>query len=242
MSNTNVKASTQYAAPVHRHTPSMSYELVSFDTSKENPISFEDVNLNVINTLIYLDKTRVCTHNNNNNNNDNTPEPYIRATVMYMYNRKALHCLPPSTSTNFTLQDFQKRHGDWLEYVTEYSIDDVGYTSSCTLSQLNSAIHMDNVDEILANALVLTSDILESSWKPADSKHKYGAYQLTKYEAAETAALKMGIPESFVQLIDILLSVAWNDSLSWANRVLNPSNNSETMQENDNVNWRYPYG
>lgn len=226
MSNTNVKASTQYAAPVHRHTPSVFYELVSFDTSKENPISFEDVNLNVISTLIYLDKTRVRTHNN-------TPEPYIRATVKYVYNRKAIHGLPLSTSTNFTLQDFQKHHGDWLEHVTDYSIDDVGYTSSCTLSQLNK---LNNVDEILANALVLTADIRKSSWRPADSKHKYGAYKLTKYEAAEKAALKMGIPKSFVQLIDILLSVAWNDSLSWANRILNPSNNSETMHKSYNVN------
>ena len=115
MSNTNVKAA-QYTAPVHRHIPVVSYELVSFDKSKENPISFEDVNLNVISTLIYLDKTRVRTHTD-------TPEPYIRATVAYTHNRKALHDMPCSTSHNFTLHDFETHHSDWLQHITEYSMD-----------------------------------------------------------------------------------------------------------------------
>lgn len=208
MSNTNVKAA-QYTAPVHRHIPVVSYELVSFDKSRENPISFEDVNLNVISTLIYLDKTRMRTHTD-------TPEPYIRATVTYTHNRKALHDMPISTSTNFTFSDFQIHHKGWLEHVTEYSIESI------------SSNKISNVDEIIANALILASNIRESSWKQADAIHKYGA--------TDTAAIKLGIPESFAQLIDILLSAAWNDSLIWANNVLNPSNSSETMQENDNVN------
>ena len=227
MSNTNVKAATQYTAPVHRHMPVVLYELVSFDKSKENPISFEDVSLNVISTLIYLDKTRVRTHTD-------TPEPYIRATVAYTHNRKAMHGVPFSTSKNFTFRDFETHHSDWLEHITEYSIESI--SSNNTRSNNTRSNKLNNVDEIIANALIIASVICESSWKPADPKHKYGAYQLTKYEAAETAALKMGIPESFVQLIDILLSVAWNDSLSWANRVLNSSKSSKTIQENYNVN------
>ena len=224
VSNTNVKAATQYTAPVHRHMPVVLYELVSFDKSKENPISFEDVSLNVISTLIYLDKTRVRTHTD-------TPEPYIRATVAYTHNRKATHDVPCNTSKNFTFRGFETQHGAWLKHITEYSIESI----SSDNTQVR-CISTYNVDEIIANALVLAADIRESSWKHADAVHKYGAYQLTKYEAAEMAALKMGIPESFARLIDILLSAAWNDSLVWADIVLNSSNSSETMQENDNVN------
>ena len=123
MSNTNVKAATQYTAPVHRHIPVVLYELVSFDKSKENPISFEDVSLNVITTLIYLDKTRVRTRTD-------TPEPYIRATVTYTYNRKAQHDVPFSTSTNFTFRDFETHHSDWLEHITEYSIESISSNST----------------------------------------------------------------------------------------------------------------
>ena len=243
VSNTNVKAATQYTAPVHRHMPVVLYELVSFDKSKENPISFEDVSLNVISTLIYLDKTRVRTHTGVRTHTD-TPEPYIRATVAYTHNRKALHDVPFSTSKNFTFRDFETHHSDWLEHITEYSIESIssnntrsnntqGIAQSNTISQTSN---QDKAAEIIANALILASDIRESSWKPADAIHKYGAYQLTKYEAADTAALKMGIPESLAQLIDILLSAAWNDSLVWANSVLNSSNSSKTIQESDNVN------
>ena len=227
MSNTNVKAATQYTAPVHRHIPVVVYELVSFDKSKENPISFEDVSLNVISAMIYLDKTRVCTHTD-------TPEPYIRATVSYTYNRKALHDVPFSTSTNFTFRDFEKHHRDWLEHITEYSIESI--SSNSTRSDNTRSDKLNNADEIIANALIIASDIRESSWKHADAIHKCGEYQLTKCEAADAAALKMGIPESFAQLIDILLSAAWNDSLVWANRVLNSSKISKTIQEKDNAN------
>ena len=223
MSNTNVKAAT---APVHRHMPVVLYELVSFDKSKENPISFEDVSLNVINTLLYLDKTRVRTHTD-------TPEPYIRATVAYTHNRHAMHDVPSNTSTNFTLHAFETHHSDWLEHITEYSIESI--SSNNTRSDNTRSDKLNNVDEIIANALIIASDIRESSWKQADAIHKYGAYQLTKYEAAEKAALKMGIPESFAQLVDILLSAAWNDSIAWANSVLNSSKSSKNSGEgNDN--------
>ena len=226
MSNTNVKAATQYTAPVHRHIPVVIYELVSFDKSKENPISFEDVSLNVISTMIYLDKTRVRTHTD-------TPDPYIRATVTYTHNCKALHDVPFSTSTNFTFRDFEKHHSYWLEHITEYSIDRI--SSNSTRSDNTRSGKLNNVDEIIANALIIASVIRESSWKHADATLKCGAYQLTKYEAADAAALKMGIPESFAQLIDILLTAAWNDSLVWANRVLNSSKSSKTIQENLNA-------
>ena len=128
MSSTNVKASTQCANTqcaatqctdnVQRHIPIIKYELVSFDKSKENPISFEEVNLNVINTLLYLNKTRVCT-------NTYTPEPYIRATVIYNYNCQALHDMPSSSSIDFTLLDFQILHKYWLDHVTNYTIENI---------------------------------------------------------------------------------------------------------------------
>ena len=216
-----MKAATQYAAPVHRHIPVVLYELVSFDKSKENPISFEDVSLNVISTLIYLDKTRVRTHTY-------TPEPYIRATVTYTHNRKAMHGVPFSTSQNFTFRDFETHHSDWLEHITEYSIESI--SSNNTRSNNTRSNKLNNVDEIIANALIIASVIRESSWEHADA--------LPKYEAADAAALKMGIPESFAQLIYILLSTAWTDSLVWANRVLNSSKSSKTIQENDNANLR----
>ena len=232
MSNTNVKAATQYTAPVHRHIPVVLYETVSVDGSRENPISFEDVSLNVITAMIYLDKTRVRTHTD-------TPDPYIRATVAYTYNRKAQHDVPFSTSTNFTFRDFEKHHSYWLEHITEYSIERISSNSTRsdnTRSDNTRSGKLNNVDEIIANALIIASVIRESSWKHADATLKCGAYQLTKYEAADAAALKMGIPESFAQLIDILLSAAWNDSLVWANRVLNSSKISKTIQEKDNAN------
>ena len=227
MSNTNVKAATQYTAPVHRHIPVVLYELVSFDKSKENPISVEDVSLNVISTLIYLDKTRVRTHTD-------TPEPYIRATVTYTHNRKAMHGVPFSTSKNFTFHEFETHHSDWLKNITEYSIESISRDN--TRSDNTRSDKLNNVVEIIANALIIASDIREISWKPADAIHGLGAYQLTKHEAAVSAASKMGLPESFAQLVDILLSAAWNDSLVWADRVLNSSNISKTIQENDNAN------
>lgn len=217
----NDAAATQYTALVHRHTPLVLYELVSFDRAKENPISYEDVSLNVISAMIYLDKTRVRTRTD-------TPEPYIRATVAYTHNRKALHDVPFSTSKNFTLQDFETHHGAWLEHITEYSIE--------SISSNNTRSDNTRSGEIIANALIIASVIRESSWKPADAPHMYGAYQLTKSEAADAAALKMGIPKSFAQLVDILLSAAWNDSLEWANSVLNSSKSSKKIQGKDNAN------
>lgn len=77
-------------------------------------------------------------------------------------------------------------------------------------------------DHTLASIILRAAEIHEQSWTclPAASIPGYGEYQTDNYQAADLASVELIGTTAYGYPVGLLLHVAWNDIIAWAEWVI----------------------